>query len=38
MKRSKYIQLIMSLFTACGLLLAAATSCDAPTSIAGSYY
>lgn len=38
MKLSKYIQLIMSLITACGLLLAAATSCDTPKSIAWSYY
>ena len=38
MKRSKTTQRIMAPVIACYLLLAAATSCDTPKSIAWSYY
>lgn len=38
MNRSKLIQLIMPQAIACGIGLAALTSCDTPKSIAWSYY
>jgi len=38
MKRSKTTQRIMAPVIACCLMLAAATSCDTPKSIAWSYY